>query len=76
MRYNNLKKQELVSRYYNGKSVTEICEEHQIPRSTFYSWIQAYRPIESKNGVHTVTPKDFDAFSAAAKEHRRIHCFL
>lgn len=37
MRYNNLKKQELVSWYYNGKSVTEICEENQISRSTVYS---------------------------------------
>ena len=55
MRYNNLKKQELVSWYYNGKSVTEICEENQISRSTVYSWIQAYRPVESKNSSRTVT---------------------
>ena len=67
MRYNNLKKQELVSRYYNGKSVTEICEENQISRSTVYSWIQAYRPVESVPSLR----KTLTAFSAAAKSRSK-----
>lgn len=60
MRYSKEEKLSLVNFYYNGKSVTEICMEHQIPRSTVYSWIQTYRPVESKNSSRTVTPKDFD----------------
>ena len=34
MRYSKEEKLSLVNFYYNGKSVTEICMEHQIPRST------------------------------------------
>ena len=33
MRYSKEEKLSLVNFYYNGKSVTEICMEHQIPRS-------------------------------------------
>ena len=76
MRYNNLKKQELVSRYYNGKSVTEICEENQISRSTVYSWIQAYRPVESKNSSRTVTPKDFDSLLRRCEKQEQIIAVL
>lgn len=61
MRYSEEEKQTLVGLYYSGKSVAEICEENQFSRSTFYSWIQAYRPVESKNSSRTVTPKDFDS---------------
>lgn len=76
MRYNNSKKQELVSQYYNGKSVTEICQEHQISRSTFYSWIQAYRPVESKNSARTVTPKDFDSLLRRCEKQEQIIAVL
>lgn len=76
MRYNNLKKQELISRYYNGKSVTEICEENQISRSTVYSWIQAYRPVESKNSSRTVTPKDFDSLLRRCEKQEQIIAVL
>ena len=51
MRYNNLKKQELVSWYYNGKSVTEICEENQI--SSKHLFTLGFKPIGPSN------PKQF-----------------
>lgn len=37
MRYSEEEKQALVNLYYNGKTAAEICQEHKIPRSTFYS---------------------------------------
>lgn len=76
MRYSEKEKRTLVSLYYNGKSVTEICQEHQIPRSTVYSWIQTYRPVESKKSSRTVTPKDFDSLLRRCKKQEQIIAVL
>ena len=75
MRYDEKEKRTLVSLYYNGKSVTEICQDHQIPRSTFYSWIQAYRPVESKDSSRTITPKILIPFSAAVESRNKLSRF-
>ena len=76
MRYSKEEKLSLVNFYYNGKSVTEICMEHQIPRSTVYTWIQAYRPVESKNSSRTVTPKDFDSLLRRYEKQEQIIAVL
>ncbi|MBC5729550.1 IS3 family transposase [Pseudoflavonifractor hominis] len=76
MRYDEKEKRTLVSLYYNGKSVTEICQDHQIPRSTFYSWIQAYRPVESKDSSRTITPKDFDTLLRRCGKQEQIIAVL
>lgn len=76
MRYSKEEKLLLVNLYYNGKSVTEICMEHQISRSTFYSWIQTYRPVESKNSSRTVTPKDFDSLLRRCEKQEQIIAVL
>lgn len=72
MRYSKEEKLSLVNFYYNGKSVTEICMESQIPRSTVYSWIQTYRPVKSKNSSRTVTPKDFDNLLRRCEKQEQI----
>ena len=76
MRYSEEEKRTLVSLYYSGKTVAEICQEHQISRSTFYSWIQAYRPVESKNSTRTVTPKDFDSLLRRCEKQEQIIAVL
>ena len=76
MRYSEEEKQTLVGLYYSGKSVAEICEENQFSRSTFYSWIQAYRPVESKNSSRTVTPKDFDSLLRRCEKQEQIIAVL
>ena len=76
MRYSKEEKLLLVNLYYNGKSVTEICMEHQISRSTFYSWIQTYRPVEFKNSSRTVTPKDFDSLLRRCEKQEQIIAVL
>lgn len=76
MRYSEEEKRTLVSLYYNGKTVSEICQEHQISRSTFYTWIQAYRPVESKNSARTVTPKDFDSLLRRCEKQEQIIAVL
>lgn len=76
MRYSEEEKRTLVSLYYNGKPVAEICQEHQIPRSTFYTWIQTYRPIESKDSSPTITPKDFDSLLRRCEKQEQIIAVL
>lgn len=76
MRYNEEEKRTLVSLYYNGKTVAEICQEHQLPRSTFYTWIQAYRPVESKNSARTVTHKDFGSLLRRCEKQEQIIAVL
>lgn len=76
MRHNEKEKRTLVSLYYNGKTVAEICQEHQISRSTFYTWIQAYRPVKSKNSSRTVTPKDFDSLLRRCEKQEQIIAVL
>ena len=66
------KKKELVSLYYNGIPVSEICQEYQISRSTFYTWIRTYRPIESQNSSRIVTPKDFDSLRRHCEKQEQI----
>lgn len=76
MRYSEEEKRTLVNLYYNSKPVAEICQEHQISRSTFYSWIQAYRPVEAKNSSRTVTPKDFDSLLRRCEKQEQIIAVL
>lgn len=76
MRYNEQEKRTLVSLYYNGKTVAEICQERQISRSTFYSWIQTYRPVESKDSSRTITPKDFDSLLRRCEKQEQIIAVL
>ena len=70
------KKKELVSLYYNGIPVSEICQEYQISRSTFYTWIRTYRPIESQNSSRIVTPKDFDSLRRHCEKQEQIIAVL
>ena len=76
MRYNEEEKRTLVSLYSNGKPVTEICRKYQIPRSTFYTWIQAYRPVKSQNSSRTVTPKNFDSLLRRCEKQKQIIAVL
>lgn len=76
MRYSEEEKRTLVSLYYNEKSVTEICQEHQISKSAFYTWIQTYRPVESNNSSRTVMLKDFDSLLRRCEKQEQIIAVL
>lgn len=39
-KYSDEQKQEVIKRYANGESVSDIVSDYQIPRSTIYSWIK------------------------------------
>ena len=60
MKYTTNQKQELVLRYQNGESVSDICTQTGIARSTFYSWLKPYQTTITDAGM-IVTPKEFSA---------------
>lgn len=76
MRHNEEEKRMLVSQYYNGKPVSDICQQNAIPRSTFYTWIQSFRPVESKDSFRTITPKDFDTLLRRCEKQEQIIAVL
>ncbi|MEG1567758.1 MAG: transposase, partial [Anaerovoracaceae bacterium] len=58
MRLSTEQKQELVARYYSGKSATDICTQAGIARSTFYTWLKPYQTTVTEAG-HVVSPAEF-----------------
>ena len=48
--YSKEQKQELVKRYYNGESASDICLQTDVPRSTFYTWIKPYQAVGTASG--------------------------
>ena len=58
MKFSKEQKQQLVARYQNGESVTNICLETGISRSTFYSWIKLFQTQVTKSGM-VVSPQEF-----------------
>lgn len=51
MKRSSEEKAQLVARYYNGESVSSICTQEGISRSTFYTWLQPYQTATTKSGV-------------------------
>ena len=60
MKYTTSQKQELVLRYQNGESVSDICTQTGIARSTLYSWLKPYQTTITEAGT-VVTPQEFSA---------------
>ena len=38
----------IINQYANGQPVTHLCVEHNIPRSTIYSWIKRHQKLKSE----------------------------
>ena len=50
-------RRQLINMYSEGKSVDEICAEHNVPKSTFYRWIRKSRSVQpeiSEEDVRTI----------------------
>lgn len=60
MKFTKEEKKAFVKRYQDGETVISICSENQIPRSTFYRWIQDYQQTITDTDTDTVvTPQEF-----------------
>ena len=51
MRYSENEKYELVKRYYDGETASDICAEKGIAKSTFYSWLKPYKTDHTDSGI-------------------------
>ena len=58
MKFTKEEKIAFVKRCQDGETVLSICNENQIPRSTFYRWIQDYQQTTTDTGT-VVTPQEF-----------------
>ena len=58
MRISTEAKQSLIARYQAGESVTDICADTGVPRSTFYTWIKPYTVTITGFG-HAVSQQEF-----------------
>ncbi|MBS4860694.1 IS3 family transposase [Anaerotruncus colihominis] len=58
MKFTKEEKMVFVKRYQDGETVLSICSENQIPRSTFYRWIQDYQQTVTDTGT-VATPQEF-----------------
>lgn len=49
-KFSKTEKHQLVARYHNGESATDICTETGIARSTFYTWLKPYKTTYTDTG--------------------------
>jgi putative transposase len=68
---NLTEKQALVTRYTGGETVSAICMETGISKSTLYSWIKQYQPTRTWSG-RVITPKDYDSLLRREKQEKLI----
>lgn len=64
-------KQQLVTRYLAGEAVSTIYTETGIAKSTLYSWIKQYRPIQTR-AERIVTPKDYDSLLRRCEKQEQL----
>ena len=69
MKFTKEEKLTFVKRYQNGETVLQICDENQIPRSTFYRWIQDYQQTVTDTG-NIITPQEFLYLKKSQKTRR------
>jgi transposase-like protein len=56
----DLFRKQLISLYDEGRSVDDICAEHNVPKSTFYRWIRKSRgaqPDISDDDIRTIVTR-------------------
>ncbi len=68
-------KQVLVSRYLGGETVSAICTETDIPKSTLYTWIKQYQPTQTRSG-RVITPKDYDSLLRRCEKQEQLIAVL
>lgn len=68
-------KKTLVFRYLGGETVSAICSETDIPKSTLYTWIKQYQPIQTRSG-RVITPKDYDSLLRRCEKQEQMIAVL
>ena len=58
-KYTKEEKQAVIDRVISGKPSAHILADTGIPKSTFYSWLQAYREKQEADNQRTVNIRNF-----------------
>lgn len=69
-KYSEEEKLYFVSLYVKGTPVKNICQTYQLPRSTFYYWIDLYKMEKSPSGVYSNKKKVYDLSKRLARIER------
>jgi putative transposase len=78
--YTEEQKHELVKRYYDGESVSTICLQTGVPRSTFYTWVKPYKVVgavlacEVSAANYTQQKKRIDKLESMIKVLQAVNC--
>ena len=70
MRISIEEKHSLVARYQAGESVSDICADSGVPKSTFYTWIKPYTVTMTDSG-HAVSQQAFIKMKQKLQSWRR-----
>lgn len=81
-RYTMKHKRELVKRYSDGESASNICRQSGVPRSTFYTWVKPYKVVGAAfgNEVNVVNyarqKKRIDRLGSMVEVLQTVDCSL
>ena len=69
-KYSDSFKRKLVKMYFNGRNARRIYEAYNIPKRTFYYWVEEYRTIYRNNGT-IITAHDYKMLQAENEKIQR-----
>ena len=75
MKYTTEQKRELVLRHQSGESVSDICTQTGIARSTLYSWLKPYQITITDAGM-VVTPQELFHLKKRVEKLEGIICIM
>lgn len=71
-KFNEEEKQHFVALYTGGQTVTSLCTQFNIPRSTLYLWIKRYQSLKSTNQTSISYREYYDLKRYADKLEERL----
>ncbi len=59
--FTDSQKKAIAAQYWKGTAVSRLCLEHKVPRSTLYSWIKLFKPLQTSDPETTsnATQKEY-----------------
>jgi len=64
--------QTIVAQYTSGQAVAHLCAEHNVPRSTIYSWIEQHRKLKSTTNTEISHQDYYNLKRRAAKLEEKL----
>jgi len=73
-RFTTKEKKEIVAQYWEGTSVTSLCAQYDVPRSTLYSWLKPYKKLDTSDSTTPphITQKEYADLKRHADKQDKI----